>query len=252
MKSLLMLLGQLGFDEVQSQLYLEVVNTGPITVLELSRNTNVKRTTVHFHIEQLIAKGLVTEGVRRGRRVLTAVSLEKLAQIVEEQKSQVVAMERSLERVIKEASESGNNDQSYGVGFVVEDGIPAIERLYKEAMLVGDVISYVDLVRLDGLHEVRTGLFQNVALRQSMYSFKELYYSRDPGVPEYSKKLKAYKPFHFVRSNVKLSGNVVNVIVFEKTVALIIRDTEWKVVKLTQGLVAQLLVGMMESVFLCK
>lgn len=248
MKSLLMLLNQLGFDEIQSQLYLEIANTGPLTVLELSRSSSVKRTTVHFHVEQLIAKGLVTEGVRRGRRVLSAVSLEKLSQIVDEQKQQVVAMERSLERVIKEASESGNNDKSYGIGFVIEDGIPAVERVYKEAMLVGDVVSYVDLVRLDGLHEIRTKLFEDVSLRQSVYSFNELYYSRDPGVPEYAKKLKAYKPFRFSRTQVKLSGNVVNVIIFEKTVTIIIRDTEWKVIKLTQGIVAQLLIGLMESI----
>jgi hypothetical protein len=124
--------------------------------------------------------------------------------------------------------------------------------VYKEAMVSGDIISYVDLVRIDGMHEVRAKLFQEVSLRQSVYSFKELYYSRDPGVPEYAKKLKIFKPFQFVRSQVKLSGNVVNVIVFEKTVAIIVHDTEWKVIRLTQGIVAQLLVGMMESVFGCK
>ncbi|MCC7303943.1 hypothetical protein IT418_00800, partial [bacterium] len=112
MKSLRQLLTQLGFDDVQSQLYLEIANNGPVTVLELSRTTPVKRTTVHFHVEQLIARGLVVEGVRRGRRVLTAVSLEKLSGIIEEQKQQVAAMEKSLVRVVKEAATPGTNEQS--------------------------------------------------------------------------------------------------------------------------------------------
>lgn len=248
MKSLLQLLSQLGFDEVQSQLYLEIVNTGPMTVLELSRTTTVKRTTVHFHVEQLIARGLVTEGVRRGRRVLVAVSVEKLSEIVEEQKQQVVAMEKSLERVLREATSSGSNDQSFGIGFVVEDGIAAIEHVYRDAMESGDVLSYVDLVRMDGLHDIRMKLINDVALRQQVYAFKEMFYTRDPGMPEYTKKLKAFKPFTFSRTPLKLSATVVNVLVFNKTVAFIVRDTEWKVVKVTQSMVAQLIAGLMSGV----
>ncbi len=248
MKSLLVLLNQLGFDESQSQLYMEIANTGPITVLELSRNTDIKRTTVHFHVEQLIARGLVAEGVRRGRRVLTAVSIDKLADVVAEQRQQVVAMEKSLERIVKEAA-SGSNDQSYGIGFVVEDGVSAIDRVYKEAMDAGDVLSYMDLVRMDGLHDIRMKLLSDVALRQSVYSFKELYYSRDPGVPEYTKKIKTFKPFKFARTQVKLAGSVVNVLVYDKTVAFVVRDTEWKVIKLSQPMVSQLVAGIMESLF---
>lgn len=247
MKSLLMLLRQLGFDDAQSQVYMDIANTGPVTVLELSRSTNVKRTTVHFYVEQLLQKGLITEGVRRGRRVLSAVSLEKLRQVVEEQKQQVAVMERSLEKVIKEMSTSGNGDQSYGAGFVVEDGAKAMEQVYREAMECGEVVSYVDVLKLDGLQDIRMKLFTDVALRQSLYSFKELYCARDPGFPDYARKLKAFKPFVFTRTGVKLAGNVVNVLVFDKTVAIIVRDTEWKVLKLTQGVVAQLLAGMMEG-----
>jgi len=246
MKSLLMLLRQLGFDDAQSQLYLEIVNTGPVTVLELSRSTNIKRTTVHFHIEQLLQKGLVAEGVRRGRRVISAVPLENLKQVVEEQKLQVTAMERTLEKAVKEMT-SGATDQAYGVGFVVEDGLGAVEQTYHDALECGDVISYLDLLKVDGLHDVRTKLFADVALRQSIFSFKELYFSRDPGVPDYTKKLKAFRPFQFTRTAVKLSGNVVNVLVFENTVAIIVRDTEWKVLKLQQSVVARLLGGMMDS-----
>jgi predicted transcriptional regulator len=247
MKSLLMLLRQLGFDDAQSQVYMDIANSGPVTVLELSRSTTIKRTTVHFYVEQLLQKGLIVEGVRRGRRVLSAVSLEKLRQVVEEQKQQVAIMERSLEKVIVEMASSGSGDQSYGVGFVVEDGVVAIERVYRDAFECGEVVSYIDVLNLDGLQDIRMKLFADVALRQSLYSFKELYCARDPGFPDYAKKLKAFKPFVFTRTGVKLAGNVVNVLVFDKTVAIIVRDTEWKVVRLTQGIVAQLLAGMMEG-----
>lgn len=252
MKSLLMLLNQLGFDEAQSQLYVEISATGPITVLELSRSTGIKRTTVHFHVEQLIARGLVTEGVRRGRRVLMAVSTEKLAQIVESQKQQVVALEKSLERVIKESTEHTGNEHLYGIGFSVEDGAVAVEKVYRDAMEAGDVVSYLDLLRVDGLSDIRTKLFTDVSLRQSVYSFRELYVARDPGMPEYIKKLKAYKPFKFSRTQLKLSGNVVNIIVFDKVVAIIVRDSEWKVIRITQPVVAQLVSGMIDVCFVVK
>lgn len=247
MKSLLTLLRQLGFDEVQSQLYVEIATTGPLTVLELSRTSNIKRTTVHFHIEQLLSKGLVEEGVRRGRRVLTAVNIERLTQLVEEQKQQVQAIERSLERVVKDMATASGGGQSYGIGFSVEDGTEAIEKIYREAIENGEIISYVDSLRLDGLHDIRSKLFQNVSVRQSIFSFKELYYARDPGLPEYTKKLKVFKPFSFSRTGVKLAGTVVNVLVFDGIVAIIVRDTEWKVIKISQGLVSQLLSGMMEA-----
>lgn len=247
MKSLLMLLSQLGFDEAQSQLFVEIVSTGPLTVLELSRTTNIKRTTVHFHVEQLIARGLVTEGVRRGRRVLMAVSTDRLAEIVEEHKVQVAAMEKSLERVLREVTETGTGDQSYGVGFVVEDGVKALDRVYREAIESGEVVSYLDVAKLDGLQDIRANLFNDVSLRTSLYSFKEVYYSRDPGQHEYVKKLKAYKPFHCVRASVKLSGNVVNILVYEKVVAIIVRDTEWKVIKITQGILAPFVACLLEQ-----
>ncbi|MFZ6022692.1 MAG: helix-turn-helix domain-containing protein [Patescibacteria group bacterium] len=246
MKSLLMLLSQLGFDEAQSQLFTEIASTGPLTVLELSRTTNIKRTTVHFHVEQLISKGLVTEGVRRGRRVLVAVNTDRLAEIVEVHRMQVAAMEKSLARVLRDATEAGTGDQSYGVGFVVEDGVNALERIYKEALESGEVLSYLDVAKLDGLHDIRMELLNDISLRSSLYSFKELFYARDPGQPEYVKKLKAYKPFQCIRSSVKLSGNVVNILVFEKTVAFIVRDTEWKVIRVTQGLLAPFVANMLE------
>ena len=252
MKSLLTLLRQLGFDEVQSQLYMEIASTGPLTVLELSRSTNIKRTTVHFHIEQLLAKGLIEEGVRRGRRVLTAVNIERLTKIVDEQKLQVMAMERSLERVVKDMATASGGSQSYGIGFSVEDGMAAIEKIYLEAIENGEIISYVDSVRLDGLQDIRAKLFQDVSLRQSIFSFRELYYTRDIGMPEYTKKLKVFKPFVFSRTGVKLAGSVVNVLVFDGIVAIIVRDTEWKVIKISQGLVSQLLGGMMEAMFTDK
>lgn len=50
----------------------------------------------------------------------------------------------------------------------------------------------------------------------------------------------------------KLAGSVVNVLVFDGIVAIIVRDTEWKVIKISQGLVSQLLGGMMEAMFTDK
>lgn len=249
MKSLRVLLAQLGFDETQAMLFTEISNTGPVTVLELSRTTGIKRTTVHFHIEQLLERGLLTEGVRRGRRVVTAVDLKKLSEIIDTQRQQVSALERSLEKVLQEASSAGTKEQSLGIQFSVEDGIQAVASVYHDALDSGEVYSYIDLVKIDGIDEVRMKLFQDIALRSSVYSYRELYYSRDAALPSYAKKMKPYRPFVFARTQVKLSGSVVGVVCFDQTTAFIVRDTEWKVVRLSQGMVTQLLMGLFDQLF---
>ena len=249
MKSLLTLLRQLGFDDIQAQVYSEVHEMGPITVLELSRNTGIKRPTVHFHVEQLLERGLLNEGIRRGRRVVTAVDPEVFSKIIDEQKQQVKMLENSLNKMVSEMKESGSDSMSYGMGFCLEDGVGAVERVYSDAMTAGEVFAYIDVSRIDGLTDIRAKLFGDVALRQSVYSYKELYYSRDPGAPEYLKKLRVYKPFTFTKSSVKLQGKIVNILCFEKTVAIITKDVEWKVMRITQPMVAQFIAALVESMF---
>ncbi len=60
MKSVYGVLGELGFEQREAQIYTTLIRDGELPALQLARKLKIDRTTVYDILERLIAKGIVS------------------------------------------------------------------------------------------------------------------------------------------------------------------------------------------------
>jgi len=238
MKTLENLLVQLGFDKLQGILYSELYFHGASTVLELSRKTNIKRPTVHFHIDQLIEKGIVSERTDSGHRLLMAEDPTKFVSLVEQKKQKAIETESSLSRVLSEVATLNGTSATSGISVVIEDGIESLRKIYSEALEYGEAYSYFDFEKGKDLEKMRRMLFNNVVIRKNITSFSELYYTREIKVPDFIKDMRNYDQFAFAKTSMRLYGNAANVLVYGQNIVMISYDKDWKIMRVVQPILA--------------
>lgn len=85
-------LKQLGLDEKSAKLYLAALELGPSPIAKLAKKSGIKRTTIYYFIDDLIAKNLLTSNISGKRKLFAATSPDNLSLIVEKQKELVQKM----------------------------------------------------------------------------------------------------------------------------------------------------------------
>ena len=71
-------LGKLGFNQSEAKIYLALLDIGEAQAGQISKKTQINRTTVYDSIERLIGKGLVTFVIQANKKAFQAVSPDKI------------------------------------------------------------------------------------------------------------------------------------------------------------------------------
>lgn len=93
-------LTQFGLDEVEANIYLHLLENGPRTPLELSRQVNINRSRIYRYLDKLISKKLIeilTDG--RGKK-LKASNPQNLQLLVEEIEENLKSQKEALPDLI--------------------------------------------------------------------------------------------------------------------------------------------------------
>lgn len=95
-------LQQFGLDDIEITLYIHLIESGPKTPLDLSRETSVNRSRIYRYLDRLKGKKLIEE-VNLGRGiVLKASNPSNLELLILEKEQQVKTQRENLTNVIKE------------------------------------------------------------------------------------------------------------------------------------------------------
>lgn len=98
-------LNRFGFDEIEVQIYLHLLQGGPKTPLDLSRETNVNRSRIYRYLEKLRSKKLIEE-VKVGRGItLKASNPSNLELLIHEKERELAEQKTSLPALLKELTE---------------------------------------------------------------------------------------------------------------------------------------------------
>lgn len=111
MKSSLNYLCQLGLKEIEAKLYLGLLSEGETTVMKLAQKVNIKRVTAHFHVENLIQKGLVVEKVIGAKRFLIPNPPQAIKDMLENKKIEIDTLDQEFPKFIKSIQQQMNGDQ---------------------------------------------------------------------------------------------------------------------------------------------
>ncbi len=95
-------LGQFGLDEVEVQIYLHLLQNGPKTPLDLSRETNVNRSRIYRYLDRLKAKKLIEENAVGRGISLKAANPSNLELLVHEKERELTQQKASLTQLLKE------------------------------------------------------------------------------------------------------------------------------------------------------
>lgn len=139
-------LTEFGLSEREIQLYLTLLKTGPNTIMNLSRETEIKRSTTHNNIEELIKKGLVSQTNYGERRMVIAEDPDKLHFLLEQEKYKMKKMEENLPNVLTQITNL-IPDSKAKTKFEVKyyEGKENVMSIYAEAFASRELRSYVNL-----------------------------------------------------------------------------------------------------------
>lgn len=110
-KSVKNFLVDFGLTDKEIVVYTTLLKTGPNTIMNLARETDIKRSTTHNTVEELIKKGLVSQTNYGERRMVIAEDPDKLKFLMEQKKWDIVKLEKNLPDVIKSIYESVPNSK---------------------------------------------------------------------------------------------------------------------------------------------
>lgn len=146
MKAVNEYLKHLGLSEIESKLYLGLLEIGSTTVMELANHVGIKRITAHFNVESLISKGLITETRKGARRQIIAEDPEKLHVLLEEQELQISQIKQSLPQIIQSIAKNiPKNSAVKNVEVRYYEGKKAVFQVYQETIRATSYYSFADL-----------------------------------------------------------------------------------------------------------
>ncbi len=92
----------LGLKERELDIYLSILNLGNSTITDISRKTNIKRTTIYEYIENLLTKGLIYKTANKKRIFYCAENPKKITQILDREKKEIEQKKDRVEKIIPE------------------------------------------------------------------------------------------------------------------------------------------------------
>lgn len=94
-------LSQFGLSNEESKIYLALVKLGMASAIKIGQVTGQKRTTIYYHLDNLIAKSLVIESFTKNRRVYQPASVNTLNTIFDRREKEFSEQKAGLRGIIE-------------------------------------------------------------------------------------------------------------------------------------------------------
>lgn len=136
MKTLESHLKSFGLSKKETEVYIALLSKGPSTILNISRNTSINRSTVHILVEKLIKKGLVSSITKEGGRIVIADPPEKLKLLLLDEKLRLESRENALQDTIDLVYDAVGKIRSNTLSSVrLYEGLKSVNMLYDEVLI---------------------------------------------------------------------------------------------------------------------
>lgn len=149
-----------GLSENEIHLYLTLLTLGPSTIMDLSRESGIKRSTTHNNVEELINKGLVSQTTYGERRMVVAEEPEKLRFLMDQKKWEIKKMEDGLTPIIGLIEELIPNKSEYSdLEVKYYEGEKGVNSIYYEVLAASEVWSIVNVEKVLNMFPKNQDLF---------------------------------------------------------------------------------------------
>lgn len=150
MKKIRDFLTQLGLSDAETTIYLKLLELGKCSVSELAHAISMNRVTVHFTVQGLIDKGLITH-VKEGRsRELTAQPPDALKYLLDEREKEVTSLHEQFTSALPLLTglmpQKAISDKQFDVKFY--EGIAGVKAIYREIFKTTILRAYANIERI--------------------------------------------------------------------------------------------------------
>ena len=159
-------LKKLDLTDVETNLYLSLLTIGPSSILELSRYTSIKRSTVHFSVENLIQKGFIEQTMVGKKRLVVAKDPSVIKSILNDRLQKMESLKGSVDKMIRSIKHLPKSETRNKLEVSYYEGIASIGEVYKNTLLADSVFSITNLDKYYKLYPGTRDLFV-VALEQN-------------------------------------------------------------------------------------
>lgn len=220
-KTVLNFLIDFGLTEKEITVYMTLLKTGPNTIMNLARETGIKRSTTHNTVEELIKKGLVSQTNYGERRMVIAEDPEKLSFLMDQKKWDITKLEKNLPDVVKQIQvdiPSNKNEEQVEVKYFT--GTTGIGLIYKEALNTKELRSYANVSKILQALPDNSGLFQEAHKKNKSLQLWEIVEDSDES-RKYTAKFDAKSRYQYKISPVSLTAGALDILIYDNKVSII-------------------------------
>jgi len=140
-KKIVTYLKELDLSSIEINLYLKLLETGPIKIRELANKINIKRTTTYFYIEELLKKKLVTKLVKNSERLICANEpSESIRKLVDNKLELANKIQTSFPGILKIINDSLPHKNLSGAADVkYYYGVNSVKNIYLELIYAKEI-----------------------------------------------------------------------------------------------------------------
>jgi sugar-specific transcriptional regulator TrmB len=178
MKKVLDYLKQLDLSDIEANLYLTLLKTGPISVRELAETIEIKRTTAYVYIDQLVERHLIMKLVKGSKKLVAANPPESLKPLVDKKAASAKIAQEQFPDIVQLLTTDIADDQEVDKAEIrYYKGQAGIMKIYEEALRSNELRLYVNLTELEKIMIPNSVGFS--------YSMFEDALKKDPGLNIY-------------------------------------------------------------------
>ena len=133
-------LAALGFEAAESKVYLTLLKSGAMTVGNLARRLGVPRTTLYGFLARLSDRGLANQSLRKGVKVFSAESPEKILLLFQQKQVQLEAAHKDFQDLLPKLKDQRKAVLS-SPRFQLYEGEEGLKNVLKDMLLYSNIES---------------------------------------------------------------------------------------------------------------
>jgi len=209
-----------GLTDKEITVYLSLLKTGPNTIMNLSRETGIKRSTTHNTVEELIKKGLVSQTNYGERRMVVAEDPKKLEFLMEQKQWEMKKLEDNLPEIVKsiyDAVPKAKDNVETSVKYY--EGEKELRYVYDQILKSSNIYTFVNVDKIKDNFPEYIDIFSNALKSKSGIEMWEILEHHNRGSDSEDDYNSPKYHFKYVPAGTTLTDT--DITIFDDNIALI-------------------------------
>ena len=131
---------KLNLKKVHTEIYLNLLESGPIPAGKLAKRLNIARSTLYGFLNDLGQKGLVKESEKYGVKIWQAAPPEKINDTINDQINNMETVKAAFANLLPELKKQQKTD-FVSPKFTYYEGVEGVKHMLKDVLLYRDLIT---------------------------------------------------------------------------------------------------------------